>query len=94
MSMGINSRRRGRRERFGWLKRRARSELRWAMLRLLTSRSRLRKVGPRRLHHANIRQDRIRDRRRRNTRESYKQGGVLVDVEGDIGQRDDGVLIG
>ena len=43
--MGISSRRRVRRERSGWLRRRARSRLQRAKLRLLTSQSRLLKVS-------------------------------------------------
>ena len=43
--MGISSRRRVRRERSGWLRRTARSKLRWERVRLLTSQSKLFKVS-------------------------------------------------
>ena len=46
------------------------------------------------MHHASIRQDGIRDRRRGETRKSSKQGGIFVDVWGDTGQGIDGLLIG
>ena len=63
-------------------------------MRLLTSQSGLLKVVPGRLHHANIRQAGIRDRRRGRTWESSKKGGVFVDVGGNIGQRINSLLVG
>ena len=42
----------------------------------------------RRLHHANIRQAGVSNRRGRKVRKSTKQGGVLVNAGGDTGQGD------